>query len=62
MGNGKLSGKPDEMLGEQHCERLSSLSGWSSDTHTHFMLRKPRNQETRPLSMGTDFTFSPNFY
>ena len=47
MGNGKLSGKPDEMLGEQHCEGLSSLSGWSSDTPTHFMLRKPGNQETR---------------
>ena len=35
------------MLGEQHCEGLSSLSGWSSDTPTHFMLRKPGNQETR---------------
>ena len=50
MGNGKLSGKPDEMLGEQHCEGLSSLSGWSSDIYSHSLhvkeTKKPGNQAT----------------
>ena len=61
--NGKLSGKPDEMLGKQPCDELSSNSGGSSNTLSHFMSRKPGNQDTtRLLGLSTDFTFSHNIY
>ena len=42
MGNGELSGKPDEMLGGNLGVNLHPIQRGSSDTLSHFMLRKLR--------------------